>query len=245
METVSEKQRVLITGATGLFGGILRSHWGDQYQLKLADIRPIDDLSAHEEFVEMDITDVDAFVDVCRGIDTVVHLAAFPGGRAEFYDTLLQLNIIGGYNAFHAASEAGCRRMVFASTIDVVGGFADEADVPWDKPVCPTTIYGATKCWGEALGRVYAHEHGLSCICVRLCNPMFAQDGDWDPDDLRSGLTHRDAAQLIGRCVDVEEVDFAIVNGISNHRRGRLDLEISREVLGYEPEDGTSFPKLE
>jgi nucleoside-diphosphate-sugar epimerase len=211
----------------------------------LADIRPIDDLSAHEEFVEMDITDVDAFVDVCRGIDTVVHLAAFPGGRAEFYDTLLQLNIIGGYNAFHAASEAGCRRMVFASTIDVVGGFADEADVPWDKPVCPTTIYGATKCWGEALGRVYAHEHGLSCICVRLCNPMFAQDGDWDPDDLRSGLTHRDAAQLIGRCVDVEEVDFAIVNGISNHRRGRLDLEISREVLGYEPEDGTSFPKLE
>ena len=238
-------RRVLITGATGLFGGILRSHWKDRYDLRLADIRPVEDVAPHETFVEMDIREVDAFVDVCRGIDTVVHLAAFPGGRAEFYDTLLELNIIGGYNAFHAAHTAGCRRLVFASTIDVVGGYEEEADVPWDRPVCPTTVYGATKCWGEALGRVYAHTHGLSCICVRLCNPNYKQDGDWDPDDLRSGLSHRDAAQLIGRCVDVEEVDFAIVNGISNHRRGRLDLEISREVLGYEPQDGTSFPKLE
>ena len=191
----------------------------------------------------MDIREVDAFVDVCRGVDTVVHLAAFPGGRAEFYDTLLELNIIGCYNAFHAAHTAGCRRLVFASTIDVVGGYAEEEDVPWDEPVCPTTVYGATKCWGEALGRVYAHSHGLSCICGRLCNPNFRQDGDWDPDGLRSGLSHRDAAQLIGRCVDVEDVDFAIVNGISNHRRGRLDVEISRQVLGYEPQDGTAFPQ--
>lgn len=234
---------VLITGAAGLFGGILRSHWQDRYDLKLADIQPIEDVASHETFVEMDIREVDAFVDVCRGVDTVVHLAAFPGGGAEFYDTLLELNIIGCYNAFHAAHTAGCRRLVFASTIDVVGGYAEEEDVPWDEPVCPTTVYGATKCWGEALGRVYAHSRGLSCICVRLCNPNFRQDGDWDPDGLRSGLSHRDAAQLIGRCVDVEDVDFAIVNGISNHRRGRLDVEISRQVLGYEPQDGTAFPQ--
>ena len=156
---------VLITGAAGLFGGILRSHWQDRYDLKLADIQPIEDVASHETFVEMDIREVDAFVDVCRGVDTVVHLAAFPGGRAEFYDTLLELNIIGCYNAFHAAHTAGCRRLVFASTIDVVGGYAEEEDVPWDEPVCPTTVYGATKCWGEALGRVYAHSHGLSCIC--------------------------------------------------------------------------------
>ena len=38
-------------------------------------------------------------------------------------------------------------------------------------------------------------------------------------------------------------MDFAIVNGISNHRRGRLDLEMSRKVLGYAPEDDSWEPR--
>ena len=132
---------------------------------------------------------------------------------------------------------------MFASTIDVVGGYQEEADVPWDKPVCPTTVYGATKCWGEALGRVYSHQHGLSCICVRLCNPGFRQDGDWDPDDAMSGMSPRDAAQLLGLCIEAEDLDFAIVNGISEHRRGRLELKETRRILGFSPADGTAFPK--
>ena len=232
---------ILVTGAAGLFAGILRSHWGDRYRLRLADVRAVENLSPHEEFVEMDITDYPLFLKACKGVDTVIHLAAYPGDGAEFYDTLLQMNIIGGYNAFEAAHEAGCRRIVFASSIDAVGGYADESDVGWDRPVRPTTVYGATKCWGEALGRVYADQHGLSVICVRLCNPHFDQAGNWDQDDLISGISPRDAATLFGRCVDVDDVEFAIVNGISNHRHPRLDLEVSRRVLGFEPQDGSRF----
>ena len=239
------KRVVLITGAAGLFGGILRSHWGDRYGLRLSDIRPLEDLAPHEEFVEADIVVYEQLLQACQGVHTVVHLAAYPGDGAEFYDTLLQLNIIGAYNAFHAAHEAGCRRLVFASSIDAVKGYWDEGEVGWDVPVYPTNIYGASKCWGEALGRVYSHQHGLSCICARLCNPGFDQAGNWDVDDAISGMSQRDAAQLLSRCVDVEDVDFAIVNGISNHRRGRLELEISRQVLGFEPQDGTVFPRAE
>jgi NAD+ dependent glucose-6-phosphate dehydrogenase len=239
---MTEEQTVLITGAAGLFGGILRSHWGNRYQLRLADVQPVENLAAHEAYCETDIVDYPAFLSACRGVDTLIHLAAYPGDGAEFYDTLLRLNIIGGYNAFQAAHEAGCRRIVFASSIDAVGGYAEEADVGWDRPVYPTTVYGATKCWGEALGRVYAQQHGLSVICVRLCNPHFDQGGSWGPDDLISGISPRDAAALFSRCVDVDDVAYAIVNGISNHRRGRLDLEITRQVLGFEPEDGSRYP---
>ena len=235
--------KVLITGAAGLFGGIVREHWGSRYALRLADIRPVENLALHEEYVETDIVAYESMRAACQGIDVVVHLAAYPGDGAEFYDTLLRLNMIGAYNVFYAAQAAGCRRVVYASSIDVVMGYAAQADVAWDAPIYPANVYGASKCWGEALGRVYAHKHGLSCICVRLCNPHFEQDGDWDADDLISGISRRDAAQLLARCVEVEDVDFAIVNGISNHRRGRLDLEISRKVLGYAPEDGTVFPR--
>ena len=46
---------VLITGAAGLFGRILRAHWGDRYQLRLSDVRAIEDLAPHEEFIAADI----------------------------------------------------------------------------------------------------------------------------------------------------------------------------------------------
>ena len=234
---------VLITGAAGLYGSILREHWDDRYPLRLADIRSVDGLRAHEESVEADIRDLDQMAAACRGVDAVVHLAAFPGDGAQFYDTLLDLNIVGAYNTFEAARLAGCRRLVFASSVDAVRGYWDEGCIGVEAPVYPTNLYGATKCWGEALGRVYADQHGLSVVCVRLCNPHFDQNGEWHPDDLTSGMSPRDTAALLARCVDVEDLDFAIVNGISRHRRGVLDWEVTDRVLGFVPRDGTAYPR--
>ena len=237
-------KKVLITGAAGLVGGILRSHWGDRYTLLLADIHPVGNLAAHETFVKTDIVEYEQVLAATASMDTVVHLAAYPGDGAEFYDTLLKLNIIGTYNAFHAAQEAGCRRIVFTSSIDAVNGYAQEANIESDRPVYPTSVYGASKCWGEALGRVYTERReGLSCVCVRLTHPTFDQGGDWESEAIMSGTSPRDCAQLFGRCVDVEEVDFAIVSGISDHRYPRLALNYTRRLLGYLPQDGTAWPK--
>jgi nucleoside-diphosphate-sugar epimerase len=240
---MAEEKRVLITGAAGLVGGILRVHWGDRHQLRLADVRPVENLAAHEEYSETDIAAYDQVREACTGMDVVVHLAADPSMQAQFYDTLLPLNIIGAYNVFEAAREAGCGRVVFASSINAVLGYRDQTDVKWDAPVFPQNVYGATKCWGEAVARVYSDQHQLSCICVRLGSPRFDQGGDWDPDAINGSLSPRDCAQLFGCCVAVDEVDFAIVHGISKHRRSWMDLEVSRRVLGYEPQDGTAFPR--
>ena len=42
------QKKVLITGAAGLVGGILREDWGDRYALRLTDIQPVADLAAHD-----------------------------------------------------------------------------------------------------------------------------------------------------------------------------------------------------
>ena len=86
-------------------------------------------------------------------------------------------------------------------------------------PVFPQNVYGATKCFGEALGRVCADQHGLSCISVRLGSLRFDQGGDWDPEEPSHRISPRDTAQLFARCVDVEEVEVAIVPGISRHKK--------------------------
>ncbi|MBK34324.1 MAG: epimerase [Gemmatimonadetes bacterium] len=233
--------KILLTGAAGFVGTMLRLHWGDRFDLRLADVRPVDDSTF--ESVELDVADYEAMRSACEGIETVLHLAADPSPAAEFYDSLLSRNVIATYNAFEAARDAGCRRVVFASSVNAILGHEDITPVPWEAPVFPINVYGATKCWGEALGRVYAHSHRVSTICVRLGSPRFAQDGDWNPEDPSMGISPRDTAQLFARCVEADDIDFAIVHGISNHRHSWMDLEVNRQVLGYEPEDGTAFPK--
>ena len=117
------KKKILITGAAGLVGGQLREFWGDRFALRLADIKPVSNLAPHEEFVEMNITQYDEFLAACEGVATVVHLAADRSQSAEFYKTLLDLNIIGCYNGFEAARAARCERIVFASSVNAILGY--------------------------------------------------------------------------------------------------------------------------
>ena len=238
------KKHLLITGGAGRVAGILRQHWGDRYRLRLADLRPVADLAAHEEYLQLDITDLEAFTAACQGIDTVLHLAADPDPRADFYQSLLSLNIIGGYNGFEAARQAGSRRLVFASSINAVLGYGKgKKPTDWQAPIYPQNVYGATKCWGEALARVYDAQHDLSCICVRLNSPTFDQSSFAD-DATRGGISPRDTANLFAACVDADDgLGFAIVHGASRHKDDWFQVSSSDPRLDYQPQDGTAFPR--
>jgi nucleoside-diphosphate-sugar epimerase len=222
---------------------MLRHHWAERYTLRLADLRPVEDLASHEEFVALDIADLDAFTAACVDMDTVVHLAADPSPAADFYDSLLQCNLIGGYNGFEAARRAACRRLVFASSINAVLGYGGtETPTAWDAPIYPQNVYGASKCWGEALARVYADQHGLSCLCVRLTSPSFDPAADHDPQQSVCTISARDTAQVFGRCVEAaEDLAFGIVHGVSHHQVGWLRVSESDPRIGYEPQDGTAL----
>ena len=240
-----DARRVLITGAAGDVSGILRHHWDhDRYALRQADIVDVPDPGDHET-LHMDITDLDAFRAACEGSDTVIHLAADRSPSADFYETLVDLNIIGTYNAFQAAADAGCRRVVFASSVNAVIGYSESGigRVLEDNVMYPANVYGATKCWGEALGRVFSHKHGVSSIAVRLGSPRFDQSRDWDPNRRNGSISPRDTAQFFGCCVDVEDLPFAIVHGSSRHVRSEMDIAETCRILGYEPQDGTAFPR--
>ena len=129
--------------------------------MRLADVRPVADLAPHEEYIEPNITDLEAFTAACEGIDTVLHLAADPSPQADFYQSLLSLNIIGGYNGFEAARRAGSQRIVFANSINAVLGYRGAEAVSWDVPVFPQNVY--------------ADQHGLSCISPRDTAQLFAR----------------------------------------------------------------------
>ena len=58
-------------------------------------------------------------------------------------------------------------------------------------------------------------------------------------------LTPRDCAQLFERAVKADlSSNYVIVHGSSAHKQMFLDIDSTRNVLGYIPQDGTAFPRV-
>ncbi len=235
-----ERRFILLTGAAGRIGTAFRQAHGERYRFRLADLLS-DGLKetpgADHEIVRLDVADADACARAGTGIDTVIHLAADPSPEADWDSSLLANNIQGVVNIFRAASEAGCRRVIFASSVHAVGGLSDDAPIADDAPPHPTNLYGASKAFGEAVTATYAAA-GLSGIAIRIG----AYDAPWfhERGDARAAAAYvsaRDLNDLLVRCVETEGIPYAVVAGISNNARKRFDLEQTRRLLGYEPRD--------
>jgi nucleoside-diphosphate-sugar epimerase len=235
----SEHRFVLLTGAAGRIGTAFREAHGEQYRFRLADLEIntlADTPGAEHEVVRLDIADAEACREACMGIDTVIHLAADPSPEADWESSLLPNNIEGVVNTFHAASEAGCRRVVFASSVHAVGGLEDEA-IADDAPPRPVNLYGASKAFGEAVAATYSAK-GLSGIAIRIGAydaPWFYESGD--ATAAMAYVSARDLNDLLVRCVEAADIPYAVVAGISHNARKRFNLIQTRRLLGYEPRD--------
>lgn len=162
---MTEPMRVAVTGGNGVIAGILRAGLSERFAPRW--------LSRSDA----DVTDLPALERAFAGADAVLHLAASADAYAG-WDEVLPANVIGAYHAFKAARRAGVARVVFASSNHVMGRymwedhcFADAtrpAEVPTDAPIRPDAPYGASKAWGEALGRLYAECHGMAVVCLRI-----------------------------------------------------------------------------
>jgi len=189
------------------------------------------------EVVEARLDDIRRLKAICDGVDTVVHLAADPSTSAT-WDSLRDNNIAGTYNLMVAAKAAGCRRVIFASSVNTVCGSPEDRQQHSGEPVAPSNLYGVSKCFGEALARYMAIREDLSSIVVRIGNFMAAE---WLNSKGRHTVdlwvSPRDLMQLFGLCVENKTLQFGIFHGISNNAYKRLDISDAREILGYAPED--------
>lgn len=243
-EATALRRKVLVTGAAGNIGSYFAANSHDKYALTLM-VHERDEeaqkLEQYGEVIEGDITDLDQMKTLCQGMDTVVHLAADASPSAT-WDSLLKLNIEGTYNVFVAAKAAGCRRVIYASSIHAVSGYPADVQVKTSEPVNPGDLYGVSKCFGEALGRYMAEQENLSVIAIRIGSfqPAESVRKESGIGMVDAWVSQRDLNQLIGKCIDAEEIKFAIFHGLSDNRFKRLDISDARELVGYAPEDDAS-----
>jgi nucleoside-diphosphate-sugar epimerase len=242
-------KKVLITGMSGLIGGILREHLESVggYELSALNRRAVEGV----ECIRADMTDPDAIKPAFAGKDVVVHLAAY----TQRPDWEFQLgNIVGTYNVYEAARQAGVQRIVFGSSGATVMGYERRMpyesiikgrykDVPDDFPrlteeaAIPGGIYGAYKLFGEALGRHFSDSYGISVLCVRI-GRVNQENRPTNRGEMSRYLSHHDIAQVLRLCIDARpSLAYDVFYATSNNRWGYRDLEHAKEVLGYQPRD--------
>jgi dTDP-4-dehydrorhamnose reductase len=242
-------RRVLVTGAPGNIGSYFAEHSHQQYDLRLM-VQKMEDakkIAAFGEVVQGDLGDLEKLKELCAGMDSVVHLAG-DASPSAVWKSVLHNNIIGTYNLFVAAKAAGCRRVIYASSIHAVSGYPVDVQVKTNEPVNPGDLYGVSKCFGEAMGRYMAEQENLSVIAIRIGSfqPAEAARQEKSFFMMDAWVSQRDLTQLIQKCIETKNIRFAIFHGLSDNSFKRLDISDARELVGYEPQDDLTRenPKL-
>jgi uronate dehydrogenase len=222
--------RILLTGAAGGIGSRLRRLLPPHYDLVLTDLAPPADLHPDEHFIAADLADAAATERAASGVDAILH---FGGQAVEApWDTILRANIVGAYNLFEAARKHGVRRVVLASTNHVMGFYPRTQKVGIDALPLPDSRYGVSKAFGEALGALYAHKHGIGVFCIRIGN---VADRPADERRLAIWLKPEDLVSLIRIGLEREGLVYEVVYGMSDNARAWWDNSRAAE-LGYTPE---------
>jgi len=251
---------VLVTGAEGLIGSIVRARLADRFTFRSLTRQA-------EPFADVvgDIGDLDVAKRAVVGVDAVLHLAGASAVESS-WDDVLHSNIVGTRNIFEAAREAGVGHVILASSNHVVGEYEVEGGpgryatglrpgLSTDVPPRPDSLYGVSKAFDEALGRYHADRFGIHVICLRI-GSVRSDDDPTAPSELAIEpwasfddatrrrrqaavwLSQRDCASLIAAALDARDVSWGVVYGVSANEGRFWDLGPGETLLGWRPVDG-------
>lgn len=233
-----EHGSVAVTGARGGIGSALVERLASRgHALTLID-RPgagIDANGSVGAVLELDLAQPPP-PGLFAGIDAVVHLAGDPRPDAQ-WDELLPDNIQASYHVASAAIQAGCRRLVVASSVHAASASA-ERPVAETDPVAPADLYGVTKCFVEALAFWCAHRGPMSAAAVRIgaFQTVEAARAPWAAEQIRDTfIAVPDLLALFERAITAD-YKFAVLHAAAPGDDVLLDTRATEELLGWHAE---------
>ncbi|MBN1936420.1 MAG: NAD(P)-dependent oxidoreductase [Anaerolineae bacterium] len=190
---------VLVTGGAGEVGqAAVRRLVAHGHRVRVIGRRAgISILGA--EYQACDINDFDALCEQMDGIDAVVHLAAIRHPALAPGEEMFRVNCAGTYNVYQAATRAGIKRVISASSINALGYFMGVKPLelryfPVDEahPTQTTDPYSFSKQIIEEIAAYFWRREGISGLCLRF--PAVYEVGEGKTPMLREWITRWRAA---------------------------------------------------
>ena len=228
------RKRLLLTGAAGRVGRLVRPHLQTAYALRLCDLAPLEPACDDDEIIRGDLADPATAANAVTGVAGVIHLAGLVAPAVSFEDTLAP-NYRAVLCLLEACRQVGVPRFVFASSHHLVGLHAP-TPLTETSPVAPDGFYGLSKAFGEAACALYARRFGLRTLIVRIGN---ADPQVVDGRRERMWVSARDLAQLFILGIEHPDVQCDTVYGTSLCP-DPLFPNADALRLGYRPRDQAS-----
>ncbi|MBQ7658590.1 MAG: dTDP-4-dehydrorhamnose reductase [Butyrivibrio sp.] len=148
-------EKIIVTGCNGQLGRAINKELPrDKYELINTDV------FQGEGIIPLDITNVDAVVDLARKTkaSAIINCAAYTAVDKQESDIDLsyKINAIGPRNLAIAATEVGAK-LVHVSTDYVFEGNGTRPYIEFDK-TGPVSVYGKTKLAGEEMVKQFARD---------------------------------------------------------------------------------------
>jgi uronate dehydrogenase len=226
--------RLLLTGAAGGLGGVLRPRLKAYCQwLRLSDRADLGPAAEGEELHPAALEDPAAMQALLRGVDAVVHLGGISVEAA--WAPIQAANITGVFHLYEAARRNGVRRVVFASSNHVVGFYRQTEVIDALAPPRPDTLYGVSKAFGENLSRMYFERYGIETVCLRIGS---ATPAPQNRRMLATWLSHDDLERLVVAALTAPNAGHSIVYGMSDNTTRWWDNRLAAHI-GYRPQDSS------
>jgi dihydroflavonol-4-reductase len=230
MFEIEPGDRVVITGASGFIGSaVARAVYSKGAHVVAlvepgADCRNLEAIGA--ERVVADIREADAVRAACAGARFVFHLAAIYRFWARDPRVFYDVNVGGTLNVLSAVRAVGCERLVFTSTVGVLGLDRAAGGVPIDETCYPDIAH----LFGLYKRSKFVAEHEVLRACaegldVCLVLPTFPL-GPGDVAPTPTGKVVRDFLNgkmpgFVDTALNVVHVDDLALGHVAALERGR------------------------
>lgn len=161
-------KKVLITGVNGLIGSTIAEHLIDKFEVIGTSIEDANLTGLNLKYIKLDITDKASFAQLPKKVDVVVHCAAIIT-HDNYSNILLNANCIGVQNIAAYANEVGCERIIYFSSLPIIGK-PSVIPITEEHPINPPTVYHVTKYFGEQVLKLLMGEDRI--VIFRIPSPI-------------------------------------------------------------------------
>jgi nucleoside-diphosphate-sugar epimerase len=140
--------------------------------LNVDTTRPERDISPYRL---ADLEDLGQVYGCLANSEAVIHLAAIPRPVFHTGDAVFRTNVMTMFNVLEAAANLGIRRVVYASSISVLGfpffyrAFSPSyVPIDEDHPKLPQDPYALSKYLGEEMAAAFVRRSGMTVVSLRL-----------------------------------------------------------------------------